>query len=321
MNWLDFCILLILLFFSLEGIGRSFVLEFLDFLSFLLAFFLSLKFFNYPALFYEDKFMVGHSISTVLGFITVWFLTEALFFTIVHAFFIKYAQKFAYWRFNQLLNHLSLIPAFLRGLVFICIILVLIGSFPIQLKIKSAVYNSKLGSAILSYTQSLEQPLKNVFGEISQESISFLTIKPKSGELVNLGFSTVEFKPNVVLEERMVNLVNKERTNRRLKPLEFKEELREIGRLHSADMFKKGYFSHYSPEGKNVADRAKEFGVQYLVIGENLAYAPSLELAHNGLMNSEGHRANILSKEYNKIGIGIMDGGVYGLMVTQVFSD
>ena len=44
-------------------------------------------------------------------------------------------------------------------------------------------------------------------------------------------------------------------------------------------------------------------------------------LAHKGLMDSEGHRANILSPDFNKIGIGIMDGGVYGLMVTQVFSN
>jgi uncharacterized protein YkwD len=58
-----------------------------------------------------------------------------------------------------------------------------------------------------------------------------------------------------------------------------------------------------------------------LVIGENLAYAPNLELAHTGLMNSEGHRANILSPDFNKVGIGIEDGGVYGLMVTQVFSN
>jgi uncharacterized protein YkwD len=106
-----------------------------------------------------------------------------------------------------------------------------------------------------------------------------------------------------------------------LKILEFDANLRKVARGHSEDMFKRGYFSHYSPEGDSVADRAEEQNIDFLVIGENLAFAPNLELAHRGLMNSEGHRANILSKDYGKIGIGVLDGGVYGKMFTQVFSN
>ena len=103
--------------------------------------------------------------------------------------------------------------------------------------------------------------------------------------------------------------------------LRFDASLQKIARLHSEDMFIRGYFSHYSPENETVAERAMKNDVNYMVIGENLAYAPDLELAHEGLMNSPGHRANILSPEFEKVGIGIMDGGVYGLMVTQVFSN
>ena len=116
-------------------------------------------------------------------------------------------------------------------------------------------------------------------------------------------------------------MVNSEREQRGFKKLSFDPNLRDVGRLHSADMFRRGYFSHYSPEGKSVAERAVEAGIDYLVIGENLAYAPNLELSHRGLMNSPGHRANILSSDFGKIGIGIQDGVVYGLMVTQVFSN
>lgn len=57
------------------------------------------------------------------------------------------------------------------------------------------------------------------------------------------------------------------------------------------------------------------------MVGENLAFAPNLELAHQGLMNSPGHRANILSSDYYKIGIGIAQSEDYGLMITQVFSN
>lgn len=318
MNWVDGVIIILLIFFTLEGLGRSFISESLDFLSFLLAFFLSLRFYNLASGFYQTNFQIPHSLSNVLGFMTLWFLIETVFFGLIHALFAKYLYHPA---IDKPLRPYAVIPAFLRGLVFIAIILVLVGSFPIQPKIKLAVQNSVIGSRILDNTHRLEAPLKNVFGGITQDTLSFLTIKPKSDERVDLGFQTTEFKPNSQLEERMIVLVNQERTSRGLKALTFDSKLRDVGRAHSADMFTRGYFSHYSPENKNVADRAEEIGVKYLVVGENLALAPDLNLAHNGLMNSPGHRANILSPEFGKIGIGIMDGGVYGIMVTQVFTN
>jgi uncharacterized protein YkwD len=59
--------------------------------------------------------------------------------------------------------------------------------------------------------------------------------------------------------------------------------------------------------------------VRFLIAGENLALAPSVPLAHAGLMNSPGHRANILRRQFGRVGIGIMDGGAHGLIVTQKF--
>jgi len=62
-------------------------------------------------------------------------------------------------------------------------------------------------------------------------------------------------------------------------------------------------------------------GIRYLTAGENLALAPTLQVAHNGLMNSPGHRANILHAQFGRLGIGILDGGIRGLMVSQEFRD
>lgn len=317
MNWVDLAILGLLVLFAFEGFGRSFFGELLDFISFLLAFILSLRLYNLAAIFFTEQFKVPHSLANVLGFITVWFLVEFLLFFLVHL--ILSRVKIPLF-FNRL-NYLAFIPGLLRGFIFTAIILVLVGSFPIQPKFKIAVEESKIGSFILKRAHQLETPLKNVFGGITEDTLTFLTIKPKSDESVDLGFKTTDYRPNPGLESRMIELVNKERGERGLEKVTFDEGLREVGRVHSGDMFTRGYFSHYSPEGETVADRADKRGVKYFVIGENLAYAPDLELAHKGLMNSEGHRANILSKEFNKVGIGIMDGGVYGLMITQVFSN
>ena len=315
-NWVDLVIIIVLIFFVLEAVGRSFILEVLDFTSFLLALLLSFRFYNLPAKFFEDQFKIPHGLSLVLGFMTAWFLTEMIFYLIVRLLFPKIPKlKFLHS------SLLSIIPAFLRGLIFISLTLVMTATFPIQPRIKKAVLDSNLGSQILVRAYGLEQPIKSVFGGVANDTLTFLTIKPKTNERINLGFQTQEFTLDEQSEKAMVDLVNQERVSRGLKALVYDMKLREVGRVHSTDMFERGYFSHYSSEGKTVADRAINLDIDFLVIGENLAYAPSLELAHKGLMNSEGHKANILSEDYGKIGIGVMDGGAYGKMFTQVFSN
>lgn len=316
LNWVDWVILGILVFFAIEAMGRPLILEILDFLSFLVAFFISFSYYNLPAKFFEDQFKTPHGLSLVLGFMAMWFISEAIFYLLV---------RIALPRIPALklkaLEALSVIPAILRGLVFISLTLVLIATFPIQPSLKKTVMDSKIGSRILKNAYQLEGPVKGVFGGVSNDTLTFLTIKPKTNERVDLGFQTSQYAIDEVSEQEMIKLVNNERISKGLKTLEFDARLRGLGRAHSEDMLKRGYFSHYSPEGKSVADRALGAGVDFLVIGENLAFAPDVPLAHKGLMNSEGHRANILSTDYGKIGIGVADGGVYGKMFTQVFTN
>jgi uncharacterized protein YkwD len=75
-------------------------------------------------------------------------------------------------------------------------------------------------------------------------------------------------------------------------------------------MFARGYFAHETPEGRSPFDRMSADGVKFMTAGENLALAPTLQVAHNGLMKSPGHRANILAKDFGRVGIGILDGGI-----------
>lgn len=318
MNWVDGVILVLLLFFIYESLGRNLFGEILDSASFLIAFVVSLRFYNIFAQFFSGSFQVPDSLAKIFGFLAIWFIVEIIFFVITHFFVFRLigVLKIPKW-----LNSFSFIPALLRGLVFISIILVLLGTFPVQPKIKKEIHDSKIGSFILNKTYQLEGPLKGVFGGITEDTFTFLTIKPKSDEIVKLGFNTTEFSPNAAFENQLISLVNRERAAQNLQTLTFDPELTKIARPHSADMFRRGYFAHTSPEGENVSDRAVENNYNFLVIGENLAYAPSVELVHKGLMNSEGHRRNILSPDFGKIGIGIMDGGVYGIMVTQLFSN
>lgn len=317
MNWVDLAIILILFFFSLEGLGKPFIFEVVDLISFLLAFSFSLEFFNYPAQFLERQFNLPRSFADVLGFIILWYLIEGVLFLILR---LTLYKKSYLLRFKGD-GVLSMIPSFFRGMVFVAILLILLGTFPIQPQIKKDISQSTLGSWILNKSYQIEGPIKQVFGDLAKADINFVTVEPEGNQSVNLGFKTDKFYFDQNLETQMINLVNQERTSRGLSALTYEPKLQTVARGHSADMLKRGYFSHYSPEGKTVADRAEAEGVDFLVIGENLAYAPSLETAHQGLMNSPGHRANILSTDYHKIGIGIANAYEYGLMFTQVFTD
>ena len=98
-------------------------------------------------------------------------------------------------------------------------------------------------------------------------------------------------------------------------------KLTEVGRAHCLDMFKRSYFSHYTPEGSSPFDRMREAKINYTFAGENLAYAPSVEIALQGLMNSKGHRENILRAEFGHLGVGIIDGGLSGKMFCQEFTN
>ena len=318
LNWVDLSIIILLLLFTFEGYGKSFFIQVLDLFSFVLALILSLRFYNYASSFLQTNFSLAHSLANVLGFFLVWGVVEVFLALIIHMLFHR--SYFSIW-LDEHFRALSPIPAFLRGIIFISIILVLLATFPIQPKLKIAVQDSKLGSYFISHAYRLETPLKEVFGGITNDTLTFLTVEPKANESIDLGFKTSNFKERSDLETQMIGLVNQERTSRGIKSLTFDPNLKLIAIEHSDDMLRRGYFSHYSPEGKTVADRAAAHNISYQVIGENLAYAPSLELAHSGLMNSPGHRANILSQDYNKIGIGIDDAGAYGLMITQVFSN
>lgn len=116
-------------------------------------------------------------------------------------------------------------------------------------------------------------------------------------------------------EQRMVNLVNSERQKAGLAPLKVDLDLSRVARIKSQDMRDNNYFSHTSPTYGSPFDMMRSFGISYRTAGENIALHSSVESAHNGLMNSDGHRANILSPNFTHIGIGIVDGRYY----TQMF--
>lgn len=107
-------------------------------------------------------------------------------------------------------------------------------------------------------------------------------------------------------EYQLFDLTNAERVKHGLKVLAWEESARETVRAHSRDMAENNYFSHTNLAGQSPFDRLAEDAISYSTAGENLATGQSSAIfAHEGLMNSAGHRENKLRKDYEKLAVGV----------------
>ncbi|KJS82352.1 MAG: hypothetical protein JM58_15200 [Peptococcaceae bacterium BICA1-8] len=120
-------------------------------------------------------------------------------------------------------------------------------------------------------------------------------------------------------EQEMLELINKARKEAGVAPLVMDSSLVKVARIKSQDMIDKKYFAHNSPTYGSPFEMMDSFGIKYRYAGENLAGHYSVSGAHEALMNSSGHRKNILNSNFTHIGIGIVDGGPYNTMFTQMF--
>ncbi|MBL4636668.1 MAG: hypothetical protein JKY56_22650 [Kofleriaceae bacterium] len=124
-------------------------------------------------------------------------------------------------------------------------------------------------------------------------------------------------------EERMFKMVNQDRAKHGLPALKLDRRLVSVGRKHSDEMLETGHVAHVSPRTGSAGDRVKAGDVRTAVVLENVARAYGVGEAQLGLMNSPGHRANLLSTDVSHVGIGISLGeevaGRRELLVTQVF--
>ena len=113
-------------------------------------------------------------------------------------------------------------------------------------------------------------------------------------------------------ENEVIRLTNLERTKAGLKPFVTNWELSRVARYKSEDMSKTGTMSHNSKTYGTPFQMMKSFGITYKSAGENIAQGQrSPQEVVKAWMNSSGHRANILDKNFNQIGVGYSAKGNY----------
>jgi len=117
----------------------------------------------------------------------------------------------------------------------------------------------------------------------------------------------------------MLDLINQERSKAGVGPLKIDSKLQKMAQAKSDEMVAKSYFSHTSQTYGSPFDMMKKFGISYTSAGENIAGNSSVDKAHTALMNSPGHKENILKSSFNYIGIGVTASPKYGKMFAQDF--
>ncbi|PKV63056.1 CvpA family protein [Pontibacter ramchanderi] len=316
MNALDFLLFALVLLSAYMGWRRGFAFSLLDLVRWVGS--LALSFRLYPAL--------ADWLSRATDWNVYWIPPISFFIiAVLSSMLIQFIGSLILDLFSDEMHEhpvnkvLGTIPGLLSGVITIAIITILLLLLPLPERIQHYVQQSSMAGRFGNYTHLAENELNSVFDRVTERTLNELAVATETNQLVELPFTTEDYQPMPALEARMLKLLNQERIARDLPPLQADPSLTTVARRHAADMFTRGYFSHVSPEGASAADRIREANIPFRAVGENLAFAPSLRIAHEGLMESPGHRANILHERFGRVGIGVLQSKAHGLMITQKF--
>jgi len=309
-------IILIVLLYGYAGYRQGFLKMFVDILGIAISFILALKYYNVMAVLFT-AWGLNSNLARPIGFFALWTIVQIIFWLLSIVIF-HYVPKYINER--KINRILGILPGLIKGIMIVGIFLIIILILPFSNSTKTSLSKSYVSGYLIRQTAQAESQMAVVLGQLNN-TLTFIGTAPESDGITQLNFKTSDFSIDQQKEDEMLQLVNYERQKAGLQPLVMDNLIRNVARAHSMDMVQKGYFAHQDLSGVTPYERMVLANVNFKIAGENLALAPTIDLAQIGLMNSPSHRENILDPEYGRIGIGVIDAGPYGLMITQDFAD
>ena len=318
--WVDLLFLIFVAFYAYRGYRRGAIREGFDLLGFVIGLFLALRLSAYVGKVFE-LFGAGEGWAGFLGGVLIFaafVVGAAIAGNRVHPKIVKGEQSRAFRVGGSFI-------ASVWAALFAIFIMIMLTLTPAPSGAQRAIRDSVTAKSFLSSGSPLYALqsyadtdgrqflifLRQYFGQLEPEQTA------EGDEIFRIQASD-EITLDADAEAQLLEMVNGERRQRGLSILQAHAPIREVARKHSSDMYRRGYFSHVNPDREDPFDRIRAGSVDYEFAGENLALAPTLEMVHNGLMNSPRHRDNILKPEFTDLGVGIYR-GPHGLMVTQNF--
>jgi len=121
--------------------------------------------------------------------------------------------------------------------------------------------------------------------------------------------------------QTVVNDVNAHRSVAHETQLVVDPQLTAVAMDRAADLIRRHYFAHVSPDGTTALDALRTRAYAYGYAGENLAEAQTAAIAELALWGSPEHRDNMLERHYNRIGVAVLRTPENGDLIVQIFSD
>jgi uncharacterized protein YkwD len=261
---------------------------------------------------------VPRPLAATLGFVTIILAAEALFSAAGYFAIRPVVALVRRSRLGPVDRVLGTTPAVIRALLIVAVAILAIEALPVPSEVKAAVETSRTARAVNAQGAAFEPQIERFTAQLGGSGLLVTRIGEDQTERLDLP-DGIDLAPDPIAERQLFDLVNEERTQRSLLALVWDQRLVPVARAHSEEMFRLKYFSHDSPVSGSPFDRLKAAKITYSRAGENLAFAQSITVAHRALMDSPGHRENILRPEFTRIGIGVINAGIYGRMVTQLF--
>lgn len=321
MNALDILLIVIVLALTLVGIRRGFLLGAYELLFAALALLLAARLYRPLAEALGGILDARAAVRNVIAFVAIIIVCQLVATISVGRVAQWLRSATGYVPGGATFDRLAgIVPGFVQGLLAATILTLLIGFLPSGTLAGEQLAESRLGLRL--YRESSNVALQAVDAAGIQLA-DFVALTPRSsGDGYLLPFKVSDgLEVDTEEEQAMLELVNGERAAAGLSPLEADGALTAVGRAHAVEMFNEGYFAHESPVTGSPFDRLDAAGYGYRLAGENLAFAPNVVIAHEGLMNSPGHRANILEPGFGRVGIAAVRSSEHGVMFVQVFAD
>lgn len=313
MNWVDAVIILILAAFAFHGWRRGFILTSLDVVGLLVALLAAVLLYPFAGGFLQDLGL-QRGIANTAAFIAIFLLVESLFWAFARDLYRSLPRSTGVSPFN---HALGVIPGMVKGALFVWLGVLLVLNTPLGVPAES-VENSLFGRQFVELGAVVQRGTADIVSPDIRRDFEFVTVKPGSEDVYEIP-AVENPRLNESAEARMLELLNEDRVDQGLPPLRPDPELQQVARAHSRDMLERGYFAHVNPDNEDPFDRMRDAGVRFSKAGENLALAPNARIAQDGLMESPGHRRNILDPGFRRVGIGAYSAGPHRTVFTQNF--
>lgn len=318
MNAVDLLLLVIIGVTALAGIRRGFIGGLLDLSGVVIALVLAATFYS-RLIDPLQRLGLERSLAAVIAFLFVNLVVIVLFGLVTSVLLRILLRRYWPLPLRVLDSMLGIVPGLVKGFAVAALVVLPLAFLQQPSSLGARVRDSELGSRLVDGGLDAIYTITDRY-DLDLADFAVITSRPSEGT-IKLPFQvTSGLAADSSAERVMLQLVNKARADAGLAPLQFDDNLTQVARAHSQEMFELGYFSHDSPVHGDPAARLAAAGINYAAAGENLAFAPSVTIAHDGLMHSPPHRANILNPAFTRVGIGIIRSDKRGIMVTQEFA-